>query len=49
MFLNNDLRLNLCGLETRYHFDMVVFLCLEKAIFAYFDEAQKLSIQDQEI
>ena len=49
MLLNNDLRLNLFGLETRYHFDMVVCICLEKTISANFDEVQKLSIRDQEI
>ena len=30
-------------------FDMVVCICPEKAIFTYFDEVQKLSIQDHEI
>ena len=49
MFLNSDLRLNLFGLETQYHFDMVVCICQEKAIYAYFDEVQKLSVRDQEI
>ena len=49
MLLNSDLRLNLFGLETQCHFDMVVFICQKKAIYAYFDEVQKLSIQDQEI
>ena len=49
MLLNSGLRLNLFGLETQYHFDMVVYICQEKAIFAYFDEVQKLSIRDQEI
>ena len=49
MFLNNDLRLNLFGLETQYHFHMVVCICPEKAIYAYFDEVQILSIRDQEI
>ena len=38
MLLNDDLRLNLFGLETQYHFDMVVCVCLEKATRAYFDE-----------
>ena len=37
MLLNNDLRLNLFGLETHYYFDMVVCICLEKAIYAYFN------------
>ena len=49
MLLNNDLRLNLFGLETQCHFDMVFCICPEKAIYAYFDEAQKLSIRDQEM
>ena len=43
MLLISDLRL------TQYHFDMVVCICQEKAIYAYFDEVQKLSIRDQEI
>ena len=38
MLLNNDLRLNLFGLETQYHFDMLVFIWLQKAIYAYFGE-----------
>ena len=49
MLLNNDLTLNLLGLETQYNFDMVVCICLEKAIYAYFDEVQKLSDRDLEI
>ena len=49
MLLNNDLRLNLFGLETQYHFDMVVCLCLEKVIYACFDKVQKLTIRDHEI
>ena len=49
MLLNGDLRLNLFGLEIQYHFDMVVCICLEKAIYAYFDEVQILSIRHQEI
>ena len=49
MLLNTDLRLNLFGLETQYHLDMmVVCICLEKVSYAYFDEVQKLSIRDQE-
>ena len=40
MLLNNDLRLNLFGLETQNHFDMVVCICLKKAIYIYFDEVQ---------
>ena len=47
--LNSDLRLNLFGLETQYHFDIKVCISLEKAIYAYFDEVQKLSVRDQEI
>ena len=38
ILLNNDLRLNLFGLETQYHFDMLVFIWLQKAIYAYFGE-----------
>ena len=49
MLLNNDLRFNLFSLESQCHFNMVVCVCLEKAIYAYFDEVQKLSIRDQEI
>ena len=49
MLLNNDLRLNLFGLETQYHFDMVVCICQDKPIYAYFDDVQKLLIRDQEI
>ena len=49
MLLNNNLRLNLFGLETQYHFYMVVCICLQRAIYAYFDEIQKLSPRDQEI
>ena len=48
MIFSYNLRLNLFGLETQYHFDMVVCICLE-AIYVYFDEVQKLSIQDKEI
>ena len=49
MLLNNDLRLNLFGLASRYHFDMMVFICLEKTISFYFDEVQKISIRNQEV
>ena len=49
MLLNRDLRLNLFGAETQFHFDMVVCMCQEKAIYAYFHEVQKLSVLDQEI
>ena len=49
MLLNSDLRLNLFCLETQYHFEMVAFICQEKAIYAYFDDVQKLSVLDQEI
>ena len=49
MLLNSDLRLNLFGAESEFHFDIVVCICQEKAIYAYFDEVQKLSIRDQEI
>ena len=45
MLLNIDLRFNLFGLETQCHFDMVVCICQEKAIYAYFGEVQKLSIR----
>ena len=49
MLLNSNLRLNLFGAETQFHFDMVVCICQEKVIYAYFDEVKKISIRDQEI
>ena len=47
--VNGDLRLNLFGLEIQYHFDMVVCICLEKAIYTYFDEVQILSIRHSDV
>ena len=41
MLLNNDLKLNLFGLETQYDFYMIVYICLEKVIYAYFDGVKK--------
>ena len=45
MLLNNDLKLNLFGLETQYNLDKVVIICREKLIYAYSDEVKKLSVR----